>query len=256
VTTLLRASNAGWRTPEGRRILDGIAFSVQPGEFVALMGRNGAGKSTLLDLVAGIRQPTDGDILFDDRPAREWSAGEMARTIAHLPQAVRADAPFSVEQLVLMGRYPHAAQWEESAEDRALAERAMARCGCLAFRDRRASTLSGGERQRVLLASCLAQQPRILLLDEPATFLDIDHQFQCFTMLREEVEHGAACLAVTHDVNLALTFCTRLLILADGVLVRDLSARAAAEDPSWLALFSPRLHVMETPSGQPWVWYG
>lgn len=254
--TLLRVADAGWRAPGGRRILGGVTFEVRPGEFVALMGRNGAGKSTLLDLIAGIRRPAEGDILLDGRPASGWPAAELARTIAHLPQAVRADAPFSAEQLVLMGRYPHAVQWEESPADRAIAERAMERCGCLEFRHRRAATLSGGERQRVLLASCLAQQPRLFLLDEPATFLDVDHQFQCFAMLREEVDKGAACLAVTHEINLALTFCTRLLVLADGTLVRDLTADAAADSPDWLALFSTRLHVMETPAGRPWVWYG
>jgi iron complex transport system ATP-binding protein len=256
VTTLLRVSDAGWQAPGGGRILGGVTFAVQPGEFVALMGRNGAGKSTLLDLIAGIRRPTDGEILFDERPSSDWSAAELARTIAHLPQAVRADAPFSAEQLVLMGRYPHALRWEESPADRAIAERAMQQCGCLEFRHRRAATLSGGERQRVLLASCLAQQPRLFLLDEPATFLDIDHQFQCFALLRDEVGRGAACLAVTHDVNLALTFCTRLLVLAEGTVAKDVTTDGAVTSPDWLALFSPRLHVMKTPTGHPWVWYG
>jgi iron complex transport system ATP-binding protein len=219
------------------------------------MGRNGAGKSTLLDLIAGVRQPSDGTILVDGRPAGAWPAAALARTIAHLPQTVRADAPFSAEQLVLMGRYPHAGQWEESAADREIATRAMARCGCLEFRHRRAATLSGGERQRVLLAACLAQQPRLFLLDEPATFLDVDHQFQCFALLREEVDRGAACIAVTHDLNLALTFCTRLVVLADGLLVRDMSPDDAASGAEWLRLFSPRLHMMRTPAGRPWVWY-
>lgn len=254
MTTLLRVEDVGWRAG-ARNILAGVRFSVQPGEFVALMGRNGAGKSTLLDLIAGVRQPTGGGVLFDDRPASSWPAAELARTIGHLPQAVRADAPFSAEQLVLMGRYPHAVRWEESAADRAMAERAMQQCGCLEFRDRRAATLSGGERQRVLLAACLAQQPRLFLLDEPATFLDIDHQFQCFALLRDEVDRGAACIAVTHDINLALTFCTRLLVLSDTSLVKDLSTDAAAANPDWLHLFSPRLHVMQTPAGRPWVWY-
>jgi iron complex transport system ATP-binding protein len=219
------------------------------------MGRNGAGKSTVLDIIAGVRASSEGDVLFDDIPATRWPVGELARTIAHLPQAVRADVPFSAEQLVLMGRYPHAAHWDESPADRAVAERAMAQCGCLEFRHRRAATLSGGERQRVLLAACLAQEPRLFLLDEPATFLDVDHQFQCFALLREQVDRGAACLAVTHDVNLALTFCTRLIVLADGTLVRDLTADAAAEAPDWLGLFSPRLRLMRTPAGRPWVWY-
>jgi iron complex transport system ATP-binding protein len=254
MTPLLGVEDVGWAAG-GRRILGGVRFAVQPGELVALMGRNGAGKSTLLDLIAGVRRPSEGTILVDGRPAGAWQAAALARTIAHLPQTVRADAPFSAEQLVLMGRYPHAGQWEESAADRAIAERAMARCGCLEFRHRRAATLSGGERQRVLLAACLAQQPRLFLLDEPATFLDVDHQFQCFALLRDEVDRGAACIAVTHDLNLALTFCTRLVVLADGLLVRDLSPDDAASGAEWLQLFSPRLHMMRTPAGRPWVWY-
>lgn len=255
MTDLLRVENVAWHAGE-RRILDGVTFAVHPGEFVALMGRNGAGKSTLLDVIAGVRAPSRGEVRFDDRPAREWSARDLARTVGHLPQAVRADVPFSVEQLVLMGRYPHAAQWDESDADRAVAERVMAQCECLDLRHRRAATLSGGERQRALLAACLAQEPRLFLLDEPATFLDVDHQFQCFALLREQVDRGAACIAVTHDINVALTFCTRLLVLAGGALARDLSAGAAAANPDWLGLFSPRLHVMQTPAGRPWVWYG
>ena len=222
---------------------------------MALMGRNGAGKSTLLDLIAGVRTPTEGEVRIADRPLSAWPATELARTIGHLPQTVRADAPFSAEQLVLMGRYPHALGWEESPADREIAERAMVRCGCLEFRHRRAATLSGGERQRVLLAACLAQKPRLYLLDEPATFLDVDHQFQCFAVLREEVDRGAACIAVTHDINLALTFCTRLIVVADGALARDLPADAAAKATEWLQLFSSRLHIMQTPAGRPWVWY-
>ena len=90
----------------------------------------------------------------------------------------------------------------------------MERCGCLEFAGRPLATLSGGERQRVFLAACLAQQARLLLLDEPATYLDVDQQLTCFSVLREEADRGVACVAVTHDLNLALTFCTRLIVLA------------------------------------------
>jgi iron complex transport system ATP-binding protein len=131
----------------------------------------------------------------------------------------------------------------------------MMRCGCFQFRQRRLSTLSGGERQRVLLAACLAQEPQLLLLDEPATFLDIEQQLQCFSMLREEADSGAACIAVTHDINLALTFCTRLLVLAEKTLATDVSIEAALQNPAWLSLFSPRLEVTRTPAGRPWVSY-
>jgi ABC-type cobalamin/Fe3+-siderophores transport system ATPase subunit len=154
---------------------------------------------------------------------------------------------------VLMGRYPYADQWSESPDDEACVVDAMTRCACLEFRHRRLSTLSGGERQRVLLAACFAQQPRLLLLDEPATYLDIDQQLHCFTLLREETSRGAACLAVTHDLNLALTFCTRLLILADRTIAHDIPAAVALDHPEWLTLFSPRLAVSRTAAGHPWI---
>jgi iron complex transport system ATP-binding protein len=168
---------------------------------------------------------------------------------------VRTEVAFSAEQLVLMGRYPHSSGWNESPDDRQVAEAAMRRCGCMEFRERRLSTLSGGERQRVLLAACLAQKPRLLLLDEPATFLDIEQQLQCFSMLREETSRGAACIAVTHDINLALTFCKRLLVLAEKSLATDVPIEAAIENPEWLRWFSPRLEVTRTPTGRPWVYY-
>jgi len=250
----LRVVNAGWLAGSVR-ILEGVRFEVRAGEFVGLMGRNGAGKSTLLDLLAGVRRPSEGSVMLGGRPLTAWPAAELARVVCHLPQTVRADMPFSVEQLVLMGRYPHAIGWDESDEDRDIVRGAMERCGCTALRDRAVATLSGGERQRVLLAACLAQQPRLLLLDEPATFLDVDHQLQCFEMLREEADRGAACISVTHDINLALTYCTRLLVLADGAVASDLAVADAAASPDWLRLFSPRLGVMRTPEGRPWVWY-
>ena len=251
---LLRVHDIGWHIG-GVRILQHVSVDVARGEFVALMGRNGAGKSTLLDLVAGLRSPSEGVIALEGRSISEWSARDLARTMSHLPQMVHAEGAFSAEELVLMGRYPHSGNWIESAGDRQAAQRAMTRCGCLQFRQRRLSTLSGGERQRVLLAACLAQEPKLLLLDEPATFLDIDQQLQCFSMLREEAARGAACIAVTHDINLALTFCTRLLVLAEKTVATDASIEAAVENPAWLSLFSPRLEVTRTPAGRPWISY-
>ena len=258
--SLLQVRGITWYSPAPAKaravafpILERVTFDVRPGDFVAVVGRNGAGKSTLLDLIAGLRAPAAGEIILDGRPIDAWPAAERARTIGHLPQLMLADVPFTAEQLVLMGRYPYADRWSESADDEARVVEAMTRCACLEFRHRRLSTLSGGERQRVLLAACLAQQPRLLLLDEPATYLDIDQQLHCFTLLREETSRGAACLAVTHDLNLALTFCTRLLILADRTIAHDIPVAAALDHPEWLSLFSPRLTVTRTAIGQPWI---
>ena len=234
-------------------VLEGVSFEAGPGELIALMGRNGAGKSTLMNAIAGLQRAVGGAVLLEGRSVEQWSPAERARTLCHLPQSVRADLPFSAEQLVLMGRYPHADRWFESDADRAAVETAMRRTGCAAFRDRRVSTLSGGERQRVLLAACLAQEPRLLLLDEPSTFLDVDQQLHCFSLLREEAQRGAACIAVTHDLNLALTFCSRLIVLAERGVALDRPAAEALASQDWLGLFSPRLHLNDDGAGRRWV---
>jgi iron complex transport system ATP-binding protein len=239
---LLQVRDVGWRA--GRvSVLDRVGFEVAAGEFVAIMGRNGAGKSTLLDVIAGIRKPSEGIVTLRNRPLTVWSATERARMVAHLPQNLRTDLTMRAEALVLMGRYAHQSQWFESAGDLEIAHAAMQRCDCFQYRDRTLGTLSGGERQRVFLAACLAQRPQVLLLDEPTTFLDIDQQLHCFTVLRDEASRGTACLAVTHDLNLALTFCTRLVVLANRAVAFDLPAASALDDPGWLRVFSGRLRA-------------
>jgi len=155
--------------------------------------------------------------------------------------------------VVLMGRYPHADAWFESDADRAAVGGAMRRTGSWELRGRALTTLSGGERQRVLLAACLAQSPRVLLLDEPSTFLDVDQQLHCFGVLQEEARHGTACIAVTHDLNLALTFCSRIVVLADRRVALDRSVAEAAASSDWLRLFSDRLSLGTGPAGRAWV---
>ena len=250
---VLSVRHVGWNAG-AVPVLERVSFDVAPGEFVAVMGRNGAGKSTLLDLIAGLKTASEGAIVLAGHPLDDWPPAARARVLAHLPQSLRADLSMQAEALVLMGRYPHAARWFESAEDVDIAHEAMHRCDCLEFRRRRLGTLSGGERQRVFLAACLAQRPRVLLLDEPATFLDIDQQLHCFTVLRQEAEQGKACLAVTHDVNLALTFCTRLIVLAERSIVRDMATERALDAPEWLRVFSSRLDV-DGGGNRPWVRY-
>lgn len=251
---LLRLQHIGWRAGSNA-VLDGVSIDVGAGEFVGILGRNGAGKSTLLDIVGGLRSPSRGEVLFDGRPLSRHSPSERARGVAHLPQSLRGDLAVRAESLVLMGRYVYANSWFESVDDREIAADAMRRCHCWQFRDRVVSTLSGGERQRIFLAACLAQQPRLLLLDEPATFLDLDQQLECFTLLREEARRGTTCLAVTHDVNLAVSFCTRLIVLADGGVAFDHSAASALESPDWLPAISRRLDVQTTTAGRAWVGY-
>jgi iron complex transport system ATP-binding protein len=251
---MVSARELAWRAGS-ISIVERVTFDVQPGEFIALMGRNGAGKSTVMDLLAGLRRPHAGAVLLDGRPLHTWSTSERARRIGHLPQAVATQSALAVEQIVMMGRYPHAPGWMESDADRVAVEDAMRACGCLPFLGRRLSTLSGGERQRVLLAACVAQEPALLLLDEPSTFLDVDQQLQTFSMLRALAAAGRAVVAVSHDVNLALTFCTRIIVLADHTIACDLPIAVAADRDDWLALFSPRLRRTAVDDGRAWVCY-
>jgi len=254
MTMRLQIENVAWHV-EGRAVLSSVSLDVRGGELAVVMGRNGAGKSTLLDIVAGLRQATGGSIRFNGREAAEWAPRERARLVAHLPQSVRPDLPFLAGDLVLMGRYPHTDRWFESDADRQAVERAMRRTDSWGLRERLVHTLSGGERQRVLLAACFAQSPQLLLLDEPSTHLDIDQQLHCFALLREESERGVACLAVTHDVNLALTYATRIIVLAQGRVALDVPVEEASRTTGWLALFSPRLTLSTTASGRSWVSY-
>jgi iron complex transport system ATP-binding protein len=254
MSAFLQLNDVSFSYP-GRSVFSGVSFEARAGEFIALMGSNGAGKSTLLETITALRQPTSGTIRLDGKPLSGLRPNELARRVAHLPQSVRADLPFTVEQLVLMGRYPHGEAWFDSAEDVAAADAAMKRTSCWEDRTRRFFTLSGGERQRVLLAACFAQDGDVCLMDEPSVFLDIEHQLQCFDLLAEEARNGKLCIAVTHDINLALSYCSRLLVLSGQRLVLDRSTGDARHASDWLGFFSNRLQLGDTPDGKPWVWY-
>src|SRR5579884_1586988 len=252
--TLLQFENVSFSYPE-RNVFTVVTFNATRGEFVPLMGSNGVGKSTLLETIVALRKPTIGIIRVAGEPVGNWRPIDLACRVSHLPQSVRADLPFTVEQLVLMGRYPRSEGWFDSAADIAAAHDSMRRTGCWAYRERRFFTLSGGERQRVLLAACLAQGGEICLMDEPSVFLDIDQQLRCFDLLAEEARSGKLCIAVTHDLNLALSYCTRLLILSRHKLVVDRAIADACQVSDWLGYLSDRLHLGETPDGKPWTWY-
>lgn len=254
MTALLELAEVSFAYP-GRTVFRQVSFEAVDGEFIALMGSNGAGKSTLLDTLTGLRKPSAGQIFVAGKAIDEWRPNELARRVAHLPQSVRADLPFTAEQLVLMGRYPHGEDWFDSPADVAAAHASMQRTSCWEDRSRRFFTLSGGERQRVLLAACLAQDGKVCLMDEPSVFLDINHQLRCFDLLAEEARNGKLCIAVTHDLNLALSYCSRLLVLAEQKLVMDRSTVDARRVPDWLGFFSDRLRLGETPDGKPLVWY-
>jgi iron complex transport system ATP-binding protein len=195
--------------------LRGVTFDLPPAGLVSVAGPNGAGKSTLLGILAGLRTPYSGSCSYAGREVREWPRKQLAQRVAFLPQAVRLEFPFTAGEVVLMGRTPRTGGWYESPYDREAARHAMSITDTLAFRARDFRSLSGGERQRVLLAAALAQEPETLLLDEPATHLDLRHQFALYQLLAR-LGRTMLVVAVTHDLNLALQFSHAALLLEEG----------------------------------------
>ena len=199
--------------------LDSLAFHA--GEMVAIVGPNGAGKSTLLSILAGLRKDYTGECFFRDVELRRYRRRAFARSISFVPQSVTLQFPFTAEQVVMMGRTPYCDGLFESPRDFEAVRRAMELTDTTAFARRDFRALSGGERQRVVLAAALAQEPRALILDEPTTYLDLKHQLSIFRLLAGLAANGMLVLAVTHDLNLAAAFSTRVLVLHHGKAIAD-----------------------------------
>lgn len=207
---------------EAARLLDHVHLHADTGEFVGLVGPNGAGKSTLLRTVSGLLKATSGTVLLDGEPVGGMGARARARAIAQLPQLAPYTHGFTALELVLMGRYPHMGRFSvEGARDRSIAREAMDTMEVSRFAGRDLDTLSGGERQRVFIARALAQQPKVLLLDEPTANLDIQHQVRVLQIVRELVGAGMAAVAAIHDLPLAARFCDRLVLLSRGRVVSE-----------------------------------
>jgi iron complex transport system ATP-binding protein len=202
-------------------VLAGITATFQSGELAAIVGPNGAGKSTLIGIMAGLRHGYHGHCSYRNRDIRAWNRRAFARHVSFVPQSLKTEFPFTAEQVVTMGRTPYGGGLFETDEDRQAVDQAMRTTDTLAFRDRDFRSLSGGERQRVVIASALAQSPETLLLDEPTTYLDLKHQVETYSLLRDLARRGMLAIAITHDLNLALTYADRALVLSQGRLVAD-----------------------------------
>ncbi|WP_328870903.1 heme ABC transporter ATP-binding protein [Streptomyces sp. NBC_00287] len=216
--TLAEAANLHVRLGV-RDVLHGVDVTVRAGEVLALVGPNGAGKSTLLGALAADIAAAEGVVRIHGRPATEWSAPELALRRAVLPQSATLSFPFSVEEVVRMGRAPWAALGMED-DDAAVAE-AMKLTEVAGFAPRPFSALSGGERARVALARVLAQRAPLLLLDEPTAALDLRHQELVLRLCRERAEAGDAVVVVLHDLGLAAAYAHRVAILRAGRVAAD-----------------------------------
>ncbi len=212
---MLNVNGLSFRYRGGEPLLKGVSFSIGAGQCAAVLGNNGAGKSTLMKCVGRLLNANAGSVQLNGSELTQLSHREIAKRVAFVAQSAPRTR-LTVYDSVLLGRKPYM-KWAFSAEDRAIAENAIAQMQLSGLEERFTDELSGGEQQKVMLARALAQQPELLLLDEPTSSLDLQNQHLVLGLVREICERtGIAAMVIIHDLNLALRFCDRFLMLSGG----------------------------------------
>jgi iron complex transport system ATP-binding protein len=198
-----------------------VDLSLGAGELVCVLGPNGSGKTTLVRVASGLLVPSEGEVHLLGADVARLPRAEIARTLAVVEQQQELAMGFTVREVVAMGRAPHQGAWmRPSAHDEAAVAAALERCDLVELATRPAHALSGGEQKRVAVARALAQEPKVLLLDEPGAFLDVKHQLDLYELLAAEVKgRELACLVVMHDLNVAAQFADRIVLVKDGRVV-------------------------------------
>ncbi|GAB2180806.1 ABC transporter ATP-binding protein [Denitratisoma sp. agr-D3] len=237
----------------GHLVCTALNWQVNAGQHWAILGRNGAGKSTLLHTLAGLRHADDGIVRIEGRGLVDTPPRDLAKLRGILPQRQLDPFASTVLETVLVGRHPHLGRWDwETTEDRRIALAALEQVGLKDFAQRDVLTLSGGERQRLAIAQLLAQQPPLMLLDEPLTHLDLNHQVAVMDLMQQQAKAGAAVVSVLHDPGFAARYCDQaLLLFGDGLWL----AGATAEVLTALnlsCLYGHTLHELTDAGGQRW----
>jgi iron complex transport system ATP-binding protein len=237
-----------------RAILHDVSFALDPGCLLGLLGPNGSGKSTALRLAAGLLPPDAGRVLLGGQPMATLTRGAIARRVAMVPQTPLLPDAFTGWEVALAGRAPHLPRFGGvGAADEAIVRRALEMVDAASFADRRVNELSGGERQRLVLARALAQEPEILLLDEPTAHLDLRHQLALLDCVRGLArEARVAVLSVFHDVNLAAEYCDEIVLLRDGRVLAHGSPHAVLTTARISEVYDVTVPVICHPeSGRP-----
>jgi iron complex transport system ATP-binding protein len=231
-------------------VLRGVSLRLRAGEIVALLGPNGSGKSTLIRCLLG-QLPVTGEIRWDDRPLASWRKRDLARRIAYLAQAQAAEPTHRVSDILRMGRAPYLQAFGiETPRDVQVVRDVAQTLGLTELLDRQIDELSGGQRQRVFLGRCLAQEPAVLLLDEPNTFLDLRHQVELGHLLKELTRSKSlAVLMASHDLNLSGQFADRLVVLSEGVVAADGSAAEVLQPTLLSKVYGVPMERLTRPDG-------
>jgi iron complex transport system ATP-binding protein len=252
---ILRTDDATVRYAEAAGdALAGLDLTLSAGELVAVVGPNGGGKTTLVRALLGLVPLSRGQVTLDGRPVSAWRRQELAQVVALVPQ--REETPFSwrVDEMVTFGRYARLGALSPiSHEDRVAVDRALERCDVAEFRRRRIETLSGGEWQRVRIARALAQEPRLLVLDEPTASLDLGHEMELLELVQRLVREGLAALVITHHLNLAARYAGRMLLLDHGRVVASGTPKEVMHPELLTTVFRWPVSVVSLDDGSPQI---
>jgi cobalamin transport system ATP-binding protein len=236
---------------KGKPVLHGVSLSIERGEMVGILGPNGSGKTTLLKIFSAALLGR-GEVKVNGRSIETYGKRELSRLFAMVPQESQILFPYTVAEIVLMGRASyHSPLVLEGKKDLEVARASMELTDSLSFSDRYLHELSGGEKQRVIIARALAQEPQILLLDEPSAFLDLKHQVQVFELMhRLNREHSLTIVAALHDLNLAALFFPRLVMLRDGKIYRDGTPRDVLTEETIEEVYGVHVKIQLDSSGR------
>lgn len=235
---------------DGRSAISDVSFALPEGDMAALLGPNGAGKTTLLRVLTGLLRPVKGTVQLFDREISTLSGRERAAMIGVVPQELQIPMPFPVREFVMMGRTASLGRWTmPSRKDKQMVERAMAYTDTVHLKDRPINELSGGEKQRAVVAMVLAQEPRIILMDEATSHLDMNHCLEVMQIIeRLNKEENVTVLMVSHDLNLSAEFCRRLLLMDHGVLISDGVPSAVLNEETLQRVYRCDVHVQKNPA--------
>ena len=220
--TIINCSDIGF-SYNGTSVLNGIDLSIQPGKMLGILGANGAGKSTLLKILCGVLKPKSGKALFNELELSKMDRREIAKGITYIPQDPMFSFPFTVREVVLMGRAPYIGRFEfERESDNEIAQNALETVGIAHLKNRLINEISSGERQLASIARGLVQEPEIMILDEPATYLDVKHRTEIMNILKQLKENkGISIIAATHDIFSSLFYFDEIIILKDGNILAE-----------------------------------
>ncbi|GEN46122.1 ABC transporter ATP-binding protein [Alkalibacillus haloalkaliphilus] len=234
---------------ENKWLLNDVSFKVDEGACIGLIGPNGAGKSTLMKLLSGLEEPTSGTVKVLGKEAGKWSVKKLAQKVSVLTQDGLSPYPMTVYDAVLMGRYPHLSFFQrEGTEDYKRVENVLSMTGLDSFRNQMLDTLSGGERQRVAIAKAMVQEPEVLLLDEPTSYLDIGYQVNVLNLVKEwQNRDQLTVLMVLHDLNLAAQYCDQLVLMNNGEVIKQGTSEEIIEADTLQTVYQTKPEIIRHP---------